>query len=183
MAALAAGYAHLEGTIPPDLIQLAADAISSGKLRTTIHTLKHHEFEVPNVCYSICDYFMATFNLEPIKALLHYLPADTLPQPLRPFRIGQFQETTGPSPGEAFSERTTHVYVTIAITDLKPVNGAYIFLEGSHRLQDPKAKTRCDVAPMRLLAGRAEAWCGNLSYTYLTGGGGSFITLVFEKPI
>ena len=59
MAALAAGYALLEGTIPPDLVQLAADAISSGKLRTTIYKLNYHEFEVPNVCYSICDYFMA----------------------------------------------------------------------------------------------------------------------------
>ncbi|KAL8922648.1 MAG: hypothetical protein Q9172_003488 [Xanthocarpia lactea] len=183
MAALAAGYARLEGTIPPDLIQLAADAISSGKLKTTVHKLKYHEFEVPGVCYSICDYFMATFNLEPIKALLHYLPDDTLPQPQRPLRIGKFHKTTGPSPSEAFNEHTTHVYVTIAITDLKPVNGAYIFLEGSHLLQDPKEKAICDVAPMILLAGRAEAWCGDLSYTYLTGGGGSFITLVFEKPI
>lgn len=58
-ALLAAGHARLEGTIPPDLIQLAADAISSGKLKPTVYKLNYHEFEVPNVCYSICDYFMA----------------------------------------------------------------------------------------------------------------------------
>ena len=128
------------------------------------------------------DVWPQTFNLDPIKALLHYLPDHTLPQPQRPLRIGQFHETSDANHGEAFNEHTTHVYVTIAITDLKPMNGAYIFFEGSHQLQDPKAKSRCDVAPMKLMAGRAQAWCGDLSYTYLMGGGGSFITLVFEKP-
>lgn len=54
MATLAAGYTILNSTITPDLIQAAADQISSGAVRNLAQFTKHREFTNTIVCYQIC---------------------------------------------------------------------------------------------------------------------------------
>lgn len=73
------------------------------------------------------------------------------------------------------------VYVTIALTDLNPKTGWFIFLEGSHR----RASTTFSVAEwnqvgLDIKAGDAVVWRGDLSYLHSSGGGASFMTMVFE---
>lgn len=92
---------------------------------------------------------------------------------------GKFRETrANPSLPKRTAARD-EIYVTIALTDLSPDNGWYIFYEGSradHPIPDENRTVQ-----MRLEAGDAVIWRGDLVYTHPTGGGGMFQTLVYKS--
>ena len=70
------------------------------------------------------------------------------------------------------------LYVTIALSELTPETGWFIFLEGSH--QRPMDTHLWTKRIIRLVPGDAVIWRGNLVSTQ-TGGGGLFLTLVFRQ--
>ena len=74
------------------------------------------------------------------------------------------------------------VYVTVALTDLNPKSGWFILLEGSHRRE---STTTFSIAQWKqvsldIKAGDAIAWRGDLGYLHSSGGGASFMTMVFK---
>ncbi|KAI4271084.1 MAG: hypothetical protein LQ337_006260 [Flavoplaca oasis] len=197
----ATGFAILDGTIEPHLIQQAANDIDTGRIKIIRLLRKHHQFENRPICSSIRDDFMPVgFNSYPrlevdadtayqnfdyriLKDLLGYYQEQELPQP-DVTRFGQFLWTPGQPPNSfmVLNDYAESVYITIAITPLSPANGWYIFLKGSHLHGCPSARARCGPVPTDLEPGQAIAWHGNLAFKCTAGGDGSFINLVFRVP-
>ncbi|KAI4283729.1 MAG: hypothetical protein L6R38_001986 [Xanthoria sp. 2 TBL-2021] len=179
MATLAAGYTILNSTITPDLIQAAADQISSGAVRNLAQFTKHREFtNTIDKLVLASDSRYQTFDLGPIRLLLEDSPDQKVPQPVC-IRFGQFHSTPIQDRLEIFSCEGGQVHVTITITRLIPTSGWFLFYEGSHLMEDPTDKVSCVPVPTVLKPGQAMAWHGELAYTSMSGGGGSFITMVF----
>lgn len=72
------------------------------------------------------------------------------------------------------------VYVTVALTDLSPINGLFIFLAKSHkRTPENASAVSWEESRLDLKAGDVVVWRGDLAYLHSSRGGRKFKTLVF----
>jgi hypothetical protein len=74
--------------------------------------------------------------------------------------------------------RRETVYVTIAVSDLSAENGWFTFLKGSHIISPPF--DNCAQVNLRMDAGDAVVWSGDLRYKHSSGSGGKFVTLAYQ---
>ncbi|KAL9123960.1 MAG: hypothetical protein Q9217_006664 [Psora testacea] len=170
------GYAVIRGAVRLDLIQEAAVMISKGSLKVIYQRVKYNEFEVPGVCSQIRDEFMASSDKAPVAALLD---RTIVPTP-KHINIGIFHESN-PDPTKAMTAGEGKVYVTVALTDLNPKTGWFVLLKGSHRRESKKTISiaQWEQVSLDVKAGDAIVWRGDLGYLHSSGGGGSFMTIVF----
>jgi hypothetical protein len=101
------------------------------------------------------------------------------PVPPAPDHIfaGIFRETRA-DPRKFKTAEKGEVYVTIALTDLSPDNGWYVFFEGSRANHPVVDGYKTGV--LSLKAGDAVVWRGDLVYFHSPGGGGMFETLAYK---
>jgi ectoine hydroxylase-related dioxygenase (phytanoyl-CoA dioxygenase family) len=92
--------------------------------------------------------------------------------------IGIFHETT-PDPTKKKTGLKGEVYVTVALTNLNPENGLFIFLAKSHKRTSENTSAGWKESRLDLMAGDAVVWRGDMAYLHSFGGGGKFETLVF----
>lgn len=70
----------------------------------------------------------------------------------------------------------------MALTDLSPKNGLFIFLAKSHKhISESASAAGWEESSLDLKAGDAVVWRGDLAYLHSSGGGGKFETLVFGE--
>ncbi|KAL8852608.1 MAG: hypothetical protein Q9221_002488 [Calogaya cf. arnoldii] len=194
---LISGFTVLDGKINPVRINEAWDQIVRGLVQPIKRYEIHHEYSVTDVCQEICAELLATFNLVPIKLLLKEAlnldqfdslnleytvnldPTRGWPYPdPSTIRFGQFSRERLDNSHIIRSEPGGYVFVAIAITALAPANGWLTFHEGSHLMDSPEEVLKCRPKPMSLHPGRAMVWHGDLAYTTMSGGGGTFINLI-----
>jgi ectoine hydroxylase-related dioxygenase (phytanoyl-CoA dioxygenase family) len=96
--------------------------------------------------------------------------------------VGIFNETN-PDSTKNLSGKKGEVYATLALTQLSPKNGLFIFLAGSHRRTPGSSPTIWRKFHANLSPGDALVWRGDLAYSHSPGGGGMFVTLVFEDVL
>ncbi|OCK74616.1 hypothetical protein K432DRAFT_310376 [Lepidopterella palustris CBS 459.81] len=167
-----AGYALIPGAISPSLVQQAILAIK-GNLKVKRETEKYTEYEVPSICNNIRDEFIKNTGE---SSLTQFLNRQPVPQ-LRSVNVGVFRETNT-DPKKVYGAGKEEIYVTIALTDLNPGNGWYIFIERSYD-RSPASQTFWKDASITLKAGDAVVWRGDLLYRHPPGGEGTFVTLVY----
>lgn len=79
------------------------------------------------------------------------------------------------------SGKKGEIFVTVALTELNARTGWFVFLEGSHK-SPPKFASKSEWRKMNLdlSIGDALVWQGDLAYLHSAGGGGKFMTLVYD---
>ncbi|CZT13546.1 uncharacterized protein RAG0_17038 [Rhynchosporium agropyri] len=169
------GYAIIRNAIPTGLAQEAADTIPGG-LITSVKREKFTEFKVPPVCVKIREQFIKEYGKH--SDLAQLLETQSVPPP-KSINIGIFHETNS-DPTKMKTGLKGEVYVTVALTDLSPANGLFIFLAKSHKHTSESASAvGWEENHIDLKAGDAVLWRGDLVYLHSSGGGGKFETLVF----
>jgi len=104
--------------------------------------------------------------------------ADNANIKLKSINVGKFNNTEDdPIP---VTGKKGQVYITIALTPLGSNNGWFEFLEGSHKRNSTDPITKWKRAALTLEAGDAVVWRGDLVYLHSSGGGASFMTMIFE---
>ncbi|EAS29654.3 uncharacterized protein CIMG_08400 [Coccidioides immitis RS] len=167
----ALGFEIVEAVVSSALANEAADAL----LKQTQHRReKYDAYNVPNECLLIVNKFLESPGT---SALAEFLKLTALP--LRPTNVfaGMFRETNA-DPNKLKTAEEGEVYITIALTDLSPKNGWYTFYPGSRKTQP---LTSMEPVALDLKAGDAVIWRGDLVYFHTPGGGGMFLTLVYNK--
>ncbi|CZT07728.1 uncharacterized protein RCO7_11218 [Rhynchosporium graminicola] len=169
------GYAIIRNAVPTELAQKAADTMPGG-LVTSVKREKFTEFTVPPVCVKIREHFIKEYGKH--GELAQLLETQSVPPP-KSINIGIFHETN-PDPTKMKTGLKGEVYVTVALTDLSPANGLFIFLAKSHKHTSESASAvGWEESRIDLKAGDAVLWRGDLVYLHSSGGGGKFETLVF----
>ncbi|KAH8674389.1 hypothetical protein BGZ60DRAFT_429400 [Tricladium varicosporioides] len=169
------GYTMIRNAIPLGLAQQAANAIP-GELEVMVKRQKYTEFRVPPLCLKIQEEFITNYGRH--SDLAQLLETKSVPPP-KSINIGIFHETT-PDPTKMKTGLKGEVYVIIALTDLSPANGLFIFLAKSHkRTSESASVVDWEESRLDLKAGDAVVWRGDLAYLHPPGGGGKFETLVF----
>ncbi|OJJ44502.1 hypothetical protein ASPZODRAFT_135312 [Penicilliopsis zonata CBS 506.65] len=164
------GYVIIKSSIPRVIAEEAAESVLQSPLIQKHE--KYTEHKVPNICMKMKDDFMNVVDRSTIASLMDPKPVPKGPNDLF---AGQFHETNA-EPTKLKTAQKDQVYATIALTDLSPSNGWYTFYEDSHSRTRPLSTL---VAP-NLKAGDAMVWRGDLVYIHSSGGGGVFLTLVFQ---
>jgi ectoine hydroxylase-related dioxygenase (phytanoyl-CoA dioxygenase family) len=101
------------------------------------------------------------------------LESKTIPPP-KSINVGIFHKIDT-DPTRPKTGLKGEVYVTIALSDLSPTNGLFIFLAKSHK----RERVEWEENRLDLKAGDVVVWRGDLAYLHSAGGGGKFQTLVF----
>ncbi|KAF2806115.1 uncharacterized protein BDZ99DRAFT_104182 [Mytilinidion resinicola] len=167
------GYAVIPGAISLSPVQQAVSAVSGG-VKVKRATEKYTEYEVPSICINIRDEFIKKQTDDP--SLAQFLDRQPVSQ-LRSVNVGVFRETDNADPKKVYGAGKEEIYVTIALTGLDSGNGWYILIEKSY--DRSPSQTSWNDASMKLKAGDAVVWRGDLLYRHPPGGGGTFMTLVY----
>ncbi|KAF4227343.1 hypothetical protein CNMCM8980_002704 [Aspergillus fumigatiaffinis] len=164
------GYVIIKSSTPQAVAKEAATSVLESPLIQKHE--KYTEHEVPNICVKMKDDFMKVVDHSILASLMDSKPVPKAPNDLF---AGQFHETNA-EPTKLKTAQKNQVYATIALTDLNPSNGWYTFYEDSHSRTSPLSK----LVALDLKAGDAVVWRGDLVYIHSSGGGGVFLTLVFQ---
>ncbi|KAF7877682.1 hypothetical protein EAF04_001353 [Stromatinia cepivora] len=169
------GYKIIRNAISLPLVQQAADLIP-GDLVVIVEREKFTEFKIPKISLDIRDEFIRAYG--ECSDLAELLETSKIPPP-KPTNIGIFHPTK-PVSTKKKTGLKGEVYATVALTDLSPATGLFIFLAGSHKhTLEGNSNDEWKECYLDLKAGDAIIWRGDLSYLHSSGGGGKFQTLVF----